>query len=54
MFMENIEKYTIIDLDALDDFIKNIKCPNCSYKFKCVGDRIICPKCKRIINLKFQ
>ena len=50
--MEEIESFTVIDLDSLDDFIKEIKCPNCSYEFKCVGERVICPKCKRIINLK--
>ncbi|XRO75771.1 hypothetical protein ACO3TA_02605 [Methanocaldococcus sp. 28A] len=49
--MEEIEKFTVINLDSLDDFIKNIRCPNCSYEFKCVGERVICPKCKMIIDL---
>ncbi|MEO2117579.1 MAG: hypothetical protein ABGW92_04140 [Methanocaldococcus sp.] len=50
--MEEIEKFTTIDLDSLDNFIKAVRCPNCFYEFKCVGDRVICPKCKMIINLK--
>ena len=50
--MEEIESFTVIDLDSLDNFIKEVKCPNCSYEFKCVGERVICPKCKIIINLK--
>ncbi|WP_456416066.1 hypothetical protein [Methanocaldococcus sp.] len=48
----DIEGYTIIDLDKLDDFIKKVKCPNCSHTFNCVGKRVICPNCKIIIKIK--
>ncbi|EHP83372.1 hypothetical protein [Methanotorris formicicus] len=53
--MENIEeldisKYTIIDLDALKT--KTCKCLFCNKEFKCVGKKVMCPYCKRIINLK--
>ncbi|CAB3289344.1 conserved protein of unknown function [Methanocaldococcus lauensis] len=48
----NIEKFIIIDLNKLEDFIKKVKCPKCFHTFNCVGKRVICPNCKIIIKIK--
>ncbi|WP_456472788.1 hypothetical protein [Methanocaldococcus sp.] len=39
-----------IDIDSLDKFVKDVKC-RCGYKFKAVGKKVICPKCKSLVYI---
>ncbi|MBW9223987.1 hypothetical protein KKP90_05380 [Methanothermococcus sp. SCGC AD-155-E23] len=44
---EDINKYLVINLKDLK--VKEMRC-ECGYRFYYVGSKVICPRCKRILN----
>jgi len=44
---EDINKYLVINLKDLK--VKEMRC-ECGYRLYYVGSKVICPRCKRILN----